>query len=140
GGGLLALAVVVDMIHRVVPHTDWLSRLSPVYYYNLSKPLIPSYGTDPVALLVMVLLSALLSGAAIWLFVRRDVGAPVALPRWVTLPQRAPQPAEVLPVNAWSLRSLYARSLATMAVPTFWWTVIIAGFSAWTIFIVQQVE
>ena len=55
-GGLLALAIVVDMIHRVVPDTDWLSRLSPVYYYNLSKPLIPSYGTDPVALLVMVAL------------------------------------------------------------------------------------
>ncbi|HEY7974615.1 MAG TPA: ABC transporter permease subunit, partial [Ktedonobacterales bacterium] len=62
-GGLMALFVIVDMVHRIVPNTDWISRLSPVYYYNLSKPLIPSYGTDPVAMLVMLALSVLLSGA-----------------------------------------------------------------------------
>ena len=139
-GGLLALFIVLDMIHRVIPGTDWLSRLSPVYYYNLSKPLIPSYGTDPVALLVMAVVSVLLSGAAIWLFARRDVGAPVALPRWLSLPQRAPRPEDALPVNAWSLRSIYTRSLARMAVPTFWWTVVIAGFAAWMVFIVEQTE
>jgi len=139
-GGLLALFIVVDMIHRVIPGTDWLSRLSPVYYYNLSKPLIPSYGADPVALLVMVMVSGLLCGTALWLFARRDVGATVALPRWLSLPQRAPRPADALPVNAWSLRSMYARSLARMAVPTFWWTVVIAGFAAWMVFIVEQTE
>jgi ABC-2 type transport system permease protein len=139
-GGLLALFIVVDMIHRIIPGTDWISRLSPVYYYNLSKPLIPSYGTDPIAMLVLVALSVLLSGAAIWLFVRRDVGATVALPRWMRLPQRAPRPQDALPVNAWSLRSLYARSMATIAVPTFWWTVVIAGFAAWMVFIVVQTE
>jgi polyether ionophore transport system permease protein len=139
-GGLLALFIVIDMIHRVIPGTDWISRWSPVYYYNLSKPLIPSYGFDPVAMLVMAALSALLSGAAIWLFVRRDVGAPVALPRWLSLPKRAMRPEAALPVNAWSLRSVYTRSLAQIAVPTFWWTVAIAGFAAWMVFIVQQTE
>ncbi|WIG61912.1 MAG: Efflux ABC transporter, permease protein [Ktedonobacterales bacterium] len=139
-GGLLALFIVVDMIHRVIPDTDWISRLSPVYYYNLSKPLIPSYGSNPVAMLVMVALSVVLSGAAIWLFLRRDVGAPVALPQWLQPPKRAMRPEQALPVNAWSLRSVYTRSLATIAVPTFWWTVVIAGFSAWMIFIVQQTE
>jgi ABC-2 type transport system permease protein len=139
-GGLLALFVVVDMIHRIIPDTDWISRLSPVYYYNLSKPLIPSYGTDPTALLVMVVSCVLLSGAAVWLFVRRDVGATVAFPRWLSLPQRAPRPEDALPVNAWSLRSVYARSLAKIAVPTFWWTVVIAGFAAWMVFIVAQTE
>ena len=139
-GGLLALAVIVDMIHRVIPNTDGISRLSPVYYYNLSKPLIPSYGTDVVAMLVMVVLSVLFSGAAIWLFAGRDVGATVALPRWLSLPKRAMRPEDALPVNAWSLRSLYARSLAKIAVPTFWWTVVIAGFAAWMVFIVEQTE
>lgn len=139
-GGLLALFIVIDMIHRVIPGTDWISRWSPVYYYNLSKPLIPSYGVDPVAMLVMVALSVLLSGVAIWLFVRRDVGAPVALPRWLSMPKRAMRPEAALPVNAWSLRSVYARSLAQIAVPTFWWTVAIAGFAAWMVFIVQQTE
>lgn len=139
-GGLLALFIVIDMIHRVIPGTDWISRWSPVYYYNLSKPLIPSYGVDPVAMLVMVALSVLLSGVAVWLFVRRDVGAPVALPRWLSMPKRAMRPEAALPVNAWSLRSVYTRSLAQIAVPTFWWTVAIAGFAAWMVFIVQQTE
>ncbi len=139
-GGLLALFIVVDMIHRIVPNTDWISRLSPVYYYNLSKPLIPSYGTDPVAMLVMVVLSVVLSGAAIWLFVRRDIGAAVALPRWLTLPKRAMRPEDALPAHAWSLQSIYTRSLAKMAVPTIWWTVVIAGFAAFAVFIGVQTE
>jgi ABC-2 type transport system permease protein len=139
-GGLLGLFIVVDMIHRIVPGTDWFSRLSPVYYYNLSKPLIPSYGTDPVAFLVMVVLSVILSGAAVWLFVHHDVGSTVALPRWLRPPQRAPRPDDALPVNAWSLQSLYARGLAKIAVPTFWWTVVIAGYGALAIFIAVQTE
>ncbi len=139
-GGLLALFIVVDMIHRIVPNTDWLSRLSPIYYYNLSKPLIPSYGTDPVAMLIMVALSLILSGAAIWLFVRRDIGATVALPRWLSLPKRAVRPEDALPAHAWSLQSIYTRSLAKMAVPTFWWTVVIAGYASLGVFITVQTE
>ena len=117
-GGLLLVCIVLDMVHRVVPDTEWLSRLSPVYYYNLSKPLVPSYGTNPGALLVLLALSVLLSGAALWLFMRRDIGRTVALPRLLRRPERAVPPARALPVKAWSLRSVYARSLATIAVPT----------------------
>src|SRR5437016_8811556 len=73
-GGLLVVFIVLDMVHRVIPNTEWVSRISPVYYYNLSKPLIPSYGTSPGAMLVLLALCILLSGAAIWLFARRDVG------------------------------------------------------------------
>lgn len=139
-GGLLLAFIMLDMVHRVVPNTDWLSRWSPIYYYNLSKPLIPSYGTDPVAMLVLLALSVVLSGSAVFLFARRDIGGTVALPHWLTLPERSVQPARALPVNAWSLRSVYSRSLAKIAVPTFWWTFAIAGFAAWMVFIVQQTE
>ncbi|MGH2515400.1 MAG: ABC transporter permease subunit [Ktedonobacterales bacterium] len=139
-GGLLLAFIVLDMLHRVIPGTEGLSRLSPVYYYNLSKPLIPSYGTNVGALLVMVVLSVVLSGAALWLFVRRDIGATVALPGFLRLPERAVSPERALPVNAWSLRTVYTRSLARIAVPTFWWTVAIAGFAAWMVFIAKQTE
>jgi ABC-2 type transport system permease protein len=139
-GGLLLVFIVLDMVHRVIPGTEWLSRLSPVYYYNLSKPLVPSYGTNPGALLVLLGLSVLLSGAALWLFVRRDVGATVALPSFLRLPERTMRPEQALPVNAWSLRSVYARSLAKMAFPTFWWTLGIAGFAAWMVVVVKQIE
>jgi ABC-2 type transport system permease protein len=139
-GGLLLVFIVLDMVHRVIPGTEWLSRLSPVYYYNLSKPLVPSYGTNPGAMLVLLGLSVLLSGAALWLFVRRDIGATVALPSFLRLPERTVRPEQALPVNAWSLRSVYARSLAKMAFPTFWWTLGIAGFAAWMVVVVKQIE
>ncbi len=138
-GGLLVAFIVLDMAHRVMPGTEWVSRLSPVYYYNLSKALIPSYGVNPGAMLVLLALSMLLSGAALWLFARRDIGAPVPLPGFLRRPARPVSLERALPVNAWSLRSIYTRSLAKMAFPTFWWTLGIAGFAAWVVVVVKQI-
>ncbi len=69
---------------------------------------------------------------------RRDIGGTVALPSFLRLPERAARPERALPVNDWSLRSVYTRSLAKLAVPTFWWTLAIGGFAAWMVFIVEQ--
>ena len=134
-GFLLVLFIAVDMVHRVVPNTEWFSRLSPIYYYNLSKPLIPSYGTSAGGLLVLFLMAAVLTGAGIWLFVRRDAGDAVRLP---FVPVRAAQTSHALPAGDWSLRSVYARSLGVIAWPTFWWTLLIAGWAAWITVVVQQ--
>src|SRR5258707_10333576 len=123
------------MVHRVVPNSEWISRLSPVYYYNLSKPLVPGRGADAAGMVVQLALAALLSGAALWLFARRDVGGTVALPRWLRLPER--EPSRALPVGDWSLRSVYGRSLGTIAMPTFWCTLLIAGWAGWAVFVVQ---
>jgi len=38
------------------------------------------------------------------------------------------------------LRSVYARSLGMTAMPAVWWTLGIAGFAGWMIFVVQQME
>ncbi len=139
-GGLLLIFIVLDMVHRVIPNTDWISRLSPVYYYNLNKPLVPGFGINPGALLVLLALSIILSGAAIWLFVGRDIGGIVKLPGWLHLPERAPRAEQALPVNAWSLRSVYTRGLGMMLVPAIWWTLAIAGLAAWMVVIVKQTE
>ncbi len=136
--GLLLIFIVLDMVHRVIPNTEWISRLSPVYYYNLSKALVPSYGINAGAMLLLLVLTLVLSGAAVVLFVRRDVGGTVPLPRLLRTPEHAASRA--LPVGDWSLRSVYARSLGMIAMPTFWWTLGIAGFAAWMIFAVQQME
>jgi len=133
--GILLVAIVVDMVHRVVPNTVWLSQLSPVYYYNLSKPLVPGYGVNPGAMLVMVGLTVILSGAAVWLFARRDVGGVV-----LHLPQRTNMETRALPQSDWSLRSVYSRSLGMIVTPTLWWTLAIAGFAAWMVVIVKQTE
>ena len=138
--GILVISIVLDMVHRVIPDTEWISRISPIYYYNLSKPLVPSYGSNPGAMLVLVFLAAALSGAAIWLFARRDVGGTVPVPGWLHLPAPAARSGEALPVGDWSLRSVYARSMGTIAVPTFWWTLGIAGFAGWMVVVVQQTE
>jgi len=139
-GGLLLFFIVLDMVHRVIPNTDWISHFSPIYYYNLNKPLVPGFGFNAGALVVLIALSIILSGAAIWLFVRRDIGGTVKLPVWLRLPERAPRAEQALPVNAWSLRSVYTRGLGMMVVPGIWWTLAIAGLAAWMVVIVKQTE
>ncbi|HEX9094842.1 MAG TPA: ABC transporter permease subunit [Candidatus Dormibacteraeota bacterium] len=138
--GLLLIFIVMDAMHRVAPSTLWLSRLSPVYYYNLSKPLVPGYSADVAGLLVMLGVTVLLSGLAVWLFVRRDIGAVVAGPRFIHLPERQLAPARTTPQNDWSLRSVYARGLAMVTVPALWWTLAIAGFAGWMVVVVQETE
>jgi ABC-2 type transport system permease protein len=136
--GLLLVFIVLDMVHRVVPNSDWISRLSPIYYYNLSKPLIPTYGVNAGAMIFQLVIAAVLGGAAVWLFVRRDVGRTAPLPRWLRLPER---PAtRTLPVTDWSVRSVYARSMGMIAMPTFWWTLGIAAFAGWMVYAVQLLE
>jgi ABC-2 type transport system permease protein len=136
--GLLLVFIVLDMVHRIIPNGEWISRLSPVYYYNQSKPLVPSYGTNAGAMLLLVALTLVLSGAAAWLFVRRDVGGTVPLPRWLRRPEHTA--SRTLPVADRSLRSVYARSLGMVTMPAVWWTLGIAGFAGWMVFAVQQME
>ena len=137
-GGLLVVVIVLDMVHRVVSNGDWISRVSPIYYYNLSKPLVPGYGVNVGAMFLLLALGAILGGAAVWFFVRRDVDRTVSLPRWLQLPERTASRA--LPVGDWSLRSVYARSLGMIAIPAMWWTLLIAGWSIWVVVVVQQLE
>jgi polyether ionophore transport system permease protein len=139
-GLLLVMAIVLDMVHRVIPHTEWISQLSPVYYYNLSRPLIPGYGANAAAMVGLLAVSALLSGIAIALFARRDVGGVIQLPGW-SEPRPGRMPREhPLPANQWSLRSVYARGLEMIARATFWWTVGIAGFAVWMVVVAKQME
>ena len=137
-GALLIVFIVIDMVHRVVPNTEWFSRLSPIYYYNLSKPLITGYGTSAGGLLVLLALVLILNAAAIWLFVRRDVGDVVRVPGLSFLSRPAPV-SRALPAGDWSLGSVYARSLGMIAMPTFWWTAGFAAGAAWMVFAVNQV-
>ena len=132
---LLLVAIVVDMVHRVVANTEWLSRLSPVYYYNLSKPLVPGYGVNLGAMVFLAALTGVFAGAGVWFFARRDVGGVV-----FQLPSRRPSSTRALPTSDWSLRSLYARSLGMITPSTLWWTLIIALLGAWLVIIVKQTE
>ena len=135
----LLVFIVLDMAHRVIANTEWISRLSPVYYFNLSKPLVPGYGADPGAMLLLLVVTLLLTAAAVRLFVRRDVGG-VVWPEFLRLPPPSGRPRRSVLQGSWSLRSIYARGLAMVAMPTFWWTLAIAGFGGWMVVIVKQTE
>jgi ABC-2 type transport system permease protein len=132
---LLLVAIVVDMVHRVVANTVWLSQLSPIYFYNLSKPLVPGYGVNLGAMAFLTALTAIFAAAGVWLFARRDVGGVV-----FEMPSRRTSSTRALPTSDWSLRSLYARCLGMITTSTLWWTLIIALLAAWLVVIVKQTE
>ena len=44
------------------------------------------------------------------------------------------------PSGAWSLTTVFTRSLRSLLWPTVWWTVGIAGFAAWMVIVVAQME
>ncbi|HEX6538662.1 MAG TPA: ABC transporter permease subunit [Candidatus Dormibacteraeota bacterium] len=137
--GVLLVSIVLDMAHRIWSGVGWISAISPVYYYNRSKPLITSYGTTWWAMVVLLALSLALSGAALALFARRDVGSVVPLPAWLRV-QRPRTRVVALPAREWSLRSVYARSLRSAAAAVAWWTLGIAGFAAWMVVAVRQLS
>ncbi len=135
---VLLVSIVLDMCHRVFPGTDWISRISPVYYYNLSKPLVPAYGANLAAMLLLLALAVVLSGAGIWLFARRDIGGVPELPGPL---RRRPNPTRLAPSGStaeWSLRSVYGRSLRTISPAALWWALGIAGFAGWMVVVVKQ--
>jgi ABC-2 type transport system permease protein len=79
-GGLYGIFFVLDGTGRIYPSVGWLRHLSPDYYYDLSKPLIISYGTNVAAMLFLLLLGLILFGGSLALFARRDIGAVATLP------------------------------------------------------------
>src|SRR6266550_4622001 len=55
--GLLLIFIVLDMVHRVVASSEWISRLSPLYYYDQTKALVPGYGVNVGAMLLLLALT-----------------------------------------------------------------------------------
>jgi polyether ionophore transport system permease protein len=71
--GLLVLSVLLDSGGRLL-HGSWVQYLSPFYYYNLNRPLIPSFPDQPLAAVLLASLAVLCAGASLLLFARRDIG------------------------------------------------------------------
>jgi ABC-2 type transport system permease protein len=71
--GLLLLSVLLDSTGRLL-HGSWVQYLSPFYYYNLNRPLIPSFPDQPLAAVLLASLAVLCAGASLLLFARRDIG------------------------------------------------------------------
>ena len=72
-GCLLILFVLLNMIGREL-NGSWVQYLSPVYYYNLNRPLIASFPNQPLAALIPLGLAVLCLVGSVILFARRDIG------------------------------------------------------------------
>ena len=71
--GLLLLSVLLDSTGRLL-NGSWVQYLSPFYYYNLNRPLIPSFPDQPLAAVLLASLAVLFAGVSLLLFARRDIG------------------------------------------------------------------
>ena len=71
-GGFVVLSYLVNATGRIMDSGEWLRRFSPLYYHDLSKPLIPSYGASIGAFLV-------LAGAALCSRARAAICSPCAI-------------------------------------------------------------
>jgi ABC-2 type transport system permease protein len=119
--GLLLLAMLLDSTGRLI-NGSWVQYLSPFYYYNLNRPLIPSFPDQPWAVLLLLGLSLLCAGGSTVLFARRDIGRPAFL--WQRTyatgnhqALRSLSQAE----RAVSTRGVGLHTLATGGWSAFWW-------------------
>lgn len=131
-GALVAISYLMNGTGRMIDHGEWLQRLTPLYYHDLSKPLIPGYGVNVGALLLLFAVSVALGVAGTALFVRRDIGGVAfALPgllRHGTLSQQAELARARRDV---SVRSVGLRALRAELGITAWWIVVAVGVTVW---------
>ena len=133
--GLLILFVLLDMAGRELSGI-WVQYLSPLYYYNLNRPLLASFPDQPLAVLVPLGLAVLCLVGSVILFARRDIGRPA----FESQRERAggTQPAirslsraeRQVSTRAVGLQTLYAEGWGS-----FWWLLGIVVFCAALLFV-----
>ena len=144
-GALYAIFFVLDGTGRGYPNLAWVQRLSPNYYYGLSKPLIPSYGTNFGAMALLLTLGLLLLVGSAAIFLQRDIGAVATLPFRRILrrgPARTVSPDAQIDRAArdpW-LRSVLARSLRAGGPGLGWWMLGVFLYAAYGTGIVKSSE
>jgi ABC-2 type transport system permease protein len=140
--GLMAVSYLLNTAGRMVEGSSWLRYLSPLYYYDLNKPLIVSYRASPVAYLILFALSVALAGGSVALFAGRDIGgtalalAQVRLRNALTTVVKAEKPTGL---RAWDEvehdvfeRSSGLRALRAEMWVVVWWIVGVGALIVWT--------
>ncbi len=133
--GLLLLALLLNIAGREVTG-NWLQYLSPFYYYNLNRPLLPSFTDAPAGALVLLCLSLLLVAISVVLFARRDIGRAAFV--WQRTSANGKHQAErslSRAEHAVSTRAVSLRTLAVSGWSSFWWLFGIVAFCAAILYI-----
>jgi polyether ionophore transport system permease protein len=138
--GLLLLVLLLYITGREV-NGSWLQYLSPFYYYNLNRPLIPSFTDVPAGALVLLGLSLLLAAISVVLFARRDIGRAAFV--WQRdhandkyQAERSLSQAE----HAVSTRAVSLRTLAASGWSSFWWLFGIVALCAYVLFLTPSIQ
>ena len=119
--GLLLLAVLLDMTGRLL-NGSWVQYLSPFYYYNLNRPLIPGFPDHPVAALLPAGLAVLCAGASLVLFARRDIGGSAfSWQRKSANGQQQVMRSLSRAERAVSTQAVSLRTLSEVGWSAFWW-------------------
>lgn len=133
----MVVSYLIDGTGRTVTSLSGLQRVSPYFYFQLSKPLIPSYGTNGGGMLVLVALSALAVVLAVPFFAIRNVGrsvfADVTVGAGKVAPSTAERSAQALADarGRRSVRAVWLQALARQSTATFWWVAslfLVTGF------------
>jgi len=139
----MILAFLLDGTGHVVSGT-WVQYLSPFYYYNLNRPLIPGFHDTLAGAILLLGLSLLCATISIALFARRDSGRPAFVwqynhpnhARGTHQIERSMSKAErEISVRAISLRALSAQGWAS-----FWWLFGIAIYCAWLVLLIPSLQ
>jgi ABC-2 type transport system permease protein len=134
-GGVYAISFVLNGTGRIYHSAAWVRRLSPNYYFDLSKPLIADYGTRWAAMALLLALGLLLLAVSASLFARRDLGS-VATPPLVggrLGSHRTPSSRAAMSRAAadWSSRSVLLRSLSASGPALCRWTLGVFVYAAY---------
>ena len=138
--GLMLLTAAFDITGREVKGS-WIQYLSPFHYYNLNKPLIPSFHDTPLAALLLVGLCVLCIVPAVLLFARRDIGRAAFTWQWQSTngkqqTLRSLDRAE----HAISTRSISLNALSMQGWTSFWWLSGILVFCGYLLFLTPSLQ
>ena len=143
-GGLMAFFYVLEGTGRAVNGAAALRTFTPLYYYDQSLPLVPGHGMSWGAFAFLVALSVVLAGAAVPLFLRRDMGRSVLAD--VTFGRTGN--ARTRPVGqiiAQARRDVWVRGIGLQAlrrqgVAMFWWVLSLAVAAGYLVVIAKTTE
>ncbi len=71
-GGFLAGTYLINNLAEIIPDLAWMRFISPFYYYRLSKPMAPGADTNLAALAFLAIISLILAGLALVMYLQRD--------------------------------------------------------------------
>jgi len=142
--GLLLLSLLLYITGREVSGS-WLQYLSPFYYYNLNRPLIPSFNDQPVAVLLLAGLSVLCVVGSSILFARRDIGRSVVSwkqRRGVMNHARTESVMDSLghAERSFSTRSVGWHTLFAQGWASFWWLLGMVLFSVYILLLTPSIQ